>query len=769
MAQTEQWRKLRLERALLLAAAASVCVQGCGGGSGVTSVTTPPPPPPQVVVSVTPPSASVILGNSQTFVATVTNTTNTSVTWSVNGIGGGSSAIGTISSSGLFTAPSDLPSPASVTITATSQVDTTKSASASVTVASDIVLTIAPNVAGVFLGAAQAFQTTITSTGHPDTSVRWSISGGACPASCGTIASNGNFTAPQILPFPAVVTVTAQSVADPSKQSSASINISSGFSLQISAPASMQPGGTATMVATLTPAAGSNPSGVLNWALSGAGCRGSTCGTLSIVTTQPLGGNSTAASATYNAPAVAPAPDGVTLTVTPQADSSKAVQAIIAIQSGAGVSVSPITATLAANHRVTLTAQISGASSTAATWNVNGIPGGNATVGQICIVGSNPCQAVTGTSTLQVDYLAPGAIPSPNPVSVQIVTVADTTKFASAQITILNHVLVSVLPGSVTIAPLSVQGFTASVLGTANQNVVWQVQGTGCTGVLCGSVDANGTYTAPMSAPSPNALQVVAVSSDDTTQSGQANVTISTGANILTLHPASIYAGAADGFTLQVDGSGYVPTAPGPGSALFIAGTSRTTTCSSTLVCTAPVMAVDVAVAGNVTVQIQNPDGTKSNAVMLVVVQPNVADASILLTAGAPSATGNNIVVVEPTTAGVSVVGNDVDLNIAALGAFSTVSNSCTLVGNPVAVTRPPSGVVTADICLFSQSGLDSSMTYTVSGPSDISVIAKQPAGLGIIHLTLQVPASAAAGARTIFIQNTNLDKTAASGALEVN
>jgi hypothetical protein len=60
-------------------------------------------------------------------------------------------------------------------------------------------------------------------------------------------------------------------------------------------------------------------------------------------------------------------------------------------------------------------------------------------------------------------------------------------------------------------------------------------------------------------------------------------------------------------------------------------------------------------------------------------------------------------------------------------------------------------------------------MTYTVSGPGDISVIAKQPAGLGIIHLTLQVPATGAPGARTIFIQNTNLDKTAASGALEVN
>jgi hypothetical protein len=81
---------------------------------------------------------------------------------------------------------------------------------------------------------------------------------------------------------------------------------------------------------------------------------------------------------------------------------------------------------------------------------------------------------------------------------------------------------------------------------------------------------------------------------------------------------------------------------------------------------------------------------------------------------------------------------------------------------------RPVSGTATADICLFSQSGFDTSMTFTVSGPGDVAVIAKQPAGLGIIHLTLQVSASAALGARTLFIQNTNLDKTAASGALEV-
>jgi hypothetical protein len=354
-------------------------------------------------------------------------------------------------------------------------------------------------------------------------------------------------------------------------------------------------------------------------------------------------------------------------------------------------------------------------------------------------------------------------------VSVQAVSAADNTKRASSQITILNHVIVSILPGSATLAPLSVQGFIASVLGTANQNVVWQIQGTGCTNGVCGSIDANGTYTAPSGPPSPDSLQVVAVSSDDATQSGSANVTISSESNILTLHPASVYAGAAQGFTLRVDGSGFVASSPGPGSVLLISGTARTTTCTSALECTSPVTAADVSIAGNVAIQIQNPDGTKSNAVSLVVVAPHASDEIISLTSSSPTATGKDIVVVEPTTAGVSSPGDDVDLNVSALGLFSMTSNSCTLAGNPVRLQRPASGTSTADICLFSQSGLDTSMTYTISGSGDITVIAKQPAGLGIIHLTLQIPATAVPGARTLFIQNTNLDKTAASGALEVN
>lgn len=729
----------------------------------------PPTPPPSISVRVSPASATVILGNTQAFAATLTNTNDNAVAWSVNGEPGGNSAIGTINSSGVYTAPIDLRAPAAVQITATSHADATKSGVASLTIASDIALAITPSSASVELGTNQQFHAPISSSGHPDPTVDWSVSGAACPGACGTVDVNGNYTAPRILAQPANLSLIAQSVADPTRQATVPVHITSNFLFQLSAPSSVSTGASVPITATLTPVPGSHPSGAVTWSLSGGGCSGAACGTL-IPGAASTGVSGTITNtATYAAPLTAPSPNSVTITATPQADPTKSRQAALAIQTGVSVSLSPTATTLAANHRATLTVQVTGSSNTNVEWSVNGVAGGNTMVGQICVLASNPCQTAPSGNASQVDFLAPGALPQPNPVTVQVVSAADPTKSSSAQITVINHVVVTVLPGSVTLAPLAVQGFMATVLGTPNQSVVWQIQGTGCISMgICGIINSNGTYTSPGAAPNPNSLEVVAVSSDDTTQSGTALVTILSGADILALHPASVYAGAADGFTLRVDGTGFVTSSQGPGSALLIAGTARTTSCISATECTAPVTPADVAAPSNVSVQIQNPDGSSSNAVSLVVIALGDSNDVISLTGSTPAATGKNIVVVEPTTAGVSVPGDDVDLNIAALGFFSTTNNSCTLAGNPLPLPRPASGTSTTDLCLFSQSGLDTSMSYIVSGPGDVAVISKQPAGLGIIHLTLQVPANALPGARTLFIQNTNLDKTAATGALEV-
>jgi hypothetical protein len=244
--------------------------------------------------------------------------------------------------------------------------------------------------------------------------------------------------------------------------------------------------------------------------------------------------------------------------------------------------------------------------------------------------------------------------------------------------------------------------------------------------------------------------------------------TISNGPSILTIRPASLYAGAANGLTLLVIGSGFVPSNPGPGSTLRIGGTPRFTTCDTANSCTAPVSSADVTLAGNIPIQIQNPDASTSNTVQLVAVLPNSSEDVIFLTSSAPNATAKDITVVQPTTAGLDSASSNLDMEVAAIGNYVTATNTCSLAGNPIPLMRPASGTTAADICLFSQAGFDTSMSYTISGSGDISVISKQPAGLGIIHLTLQIPATAAPGARTLFIQNANLDRTAASGVLQI-
>jgi len=96
------------------------------GGTGTAA--------PAIVVGVTPANVSTTAETTQQFAASVTGTSNTAVAWTVSGDGCSGTACGTISSSGLYAAPATVPSPANVTIIATSESEPTESASADVTI-----------------------------------------------------------------------------------------------------------------------------------------------------------------------------------------------------------------------------------------------------------------------------------------------------------------------------------------------------------------------------------------------------------------------------------------------------------------------------------------------------------------------------------------------------------------------------------------------------------------------------------------------------------
>jgi Bacterial Ig-like domain (group 2) len=110
--------------AFCLLAVSSIIFSGCGTSSQSSgNQNSQNPPASSVSVAISPTTASLAEGASKQFSATVTGSSNTSVTWTATG--------GTISAGGLYVAGS---SAGDFTVTATSVADTSKSAPASVTV-----------------------------------------------------------------------------------------------------------------------------------------------------------------------------------------------------------------------------------------------------------------------------------------------------------------------------------------------------------------------------------------------------------------------------------------------------------------------------------------------------------------------------------------------------------------------------------------------------------------------------------------------------------
>jgi serine protease len=191
------------------------------GFAGVT-ITAP------VAVSVTPASAIVLAGATQAFSAMVSNSSNTAVSWAVNGVAGGNATLGTISSSGVYSAPTVIPTPATVNVTATAAADPTRSGSAAVTVA-HVNVVVTPSAVVVPVGASQSFLAAVMNTSN--TAVTWQVNGiTGGNASLGLISSSGVYTAPSAVPAPSSLTVSAVPAADPTRPGTATVTISASGS-----------------------------------------------------------------------------------------------------------------------------------------------------------------------------------------------------------------------------------------------------------------------------------------------------------------------------------------------------------------------------------------------------------------------------------------------------------------------------------------------------------------------------------------------------------
>jgi hypothetical protein len=273
----------------------------CGGG-----VTTPLVQ--RTTVQVMPSEITVGASGTVQFSARVNNADYPypAVTWTLSGCSG--EACGAISPVGLYTAPSLIVSPATVTVIATLKEDSKATGQATVTHA-PLSLEVSPaQTMTLGAGATQVFTASVTK--HPNPDVTWSLSGTGCTGDgCGTLtnatASSVTYDAPATLPNQALVVVKATAVADDTKSQSVSINLMPISVSVIPGPEAMAaPSGTRSFRAIVQYDA---QNAGATWKLSGAGCSGNDCGSLTDVTSS---------SVVYHAPATPPDPPTVTLTAT---------------------------------------------------------------------------------------------------------------------------------------------------------------------------------------------------------------------------------------------------------------------------------------------------------------------------------------------------------------------------------------------------------------------------------------------------------------------
>jgi Glycosyl hydrolases family 39/Cep192 domain 4 len=147
---------------------------------------------PGPTVTVTPSGACILPSATQQYTANITGTPSTSLKWYVSAVLGGNSIVGTITSSGLYMAPS---TSRTATIKAVTQGSPSYSGFAPVTVTTSPTFSIYPFVASIPVGGQQNFQAQACLV--PDSNVSFTVDGiPGGNSTVGIISSTGVYTAP---------------------------------------------------------------------------------------------------------------------------------------------------------------------------------------------------------------------------------------------------------------------------------------------------------------------------------------------------------------------------------------------------------------------------------------------------------------------------------------------------------------------------------------------------------------------------------------------
>jgi len=423
-------------RAFLLSSVGSVVVclamVGCGGTHASA-------PTPAIAVTVSPASATVQLGGTAHFYASIKNDTGAGVTWTVTC---SSEPCGTVSPTSslsgaavTYSGPSDPPGgDLGVALTATSVADATKSSSATILVPS-VAISVTPSTSTVLAGDVITF----TATLNHDVSnkgVTWAAS---CAAgSCGTFSpvstASGvptTYTAP---PPPAAdlqVTITANSVADSPARGAAAVMVPAiAVTMQ---PDTVTVLGNTTAQLTATVSNDLANSGVM-WTLS---CSPAPCGNISPSST------ASGAATTYTAPSK-PADD---LTVTIRAnsanDSTKYSSATVTVPAIRVSAISPNSALLPQKTTQEFTATVDyDAGNQGVSWSLS-------QNGAACSPACGTINPTTTNNGAATTYTTPNGVPAEATVVLSATSAADDNKSANANFTLTN--------GTVKLVPASLE------------------------------------------------------------------------------------------------------------------------------------------------------------------------------------------------------------------------------------------------------------------------------------------------------------------------
>ncbi|WP_309894817.1 hypothetical protein [Archangium sp.] len=453
--------------------------------------------PQGVSVSVAPSRVAVPAGARQSFLAHVAGSTNSAVTWSVQGGAGA----GSITPDAVYTAPST--SGGRYTVMATSVADPTKLAVVEVRVepswsSSVAAVSVTPTRATVTAGSLFQFNGTLSDS---YSRLEWEVLEGAIG---GAITTTGLYVAPTT---PGTYHVMART---PGYQNGLALAV-----VEVVAPS-----GLSVSLAPINPRVQTGRRQSFLAKVVG--------GTDTRVTWSATGG-SISTDGTWTAPA---STGTYEVTATSVANpSQRATTTVTVATSGApSIEVTPTSLTVAPRGFAPLSTTSLGVSSTAQAWKVLEGPRG-------------------GAFTYNGTYIAPE---QPGTYHVQVTSDAYVDSayqegYALAAVHVVapaTGVSTSIAPATVQVGPGGKQTFSASVAGTPDTRVTWRATG--------GNIGADGTWTAPSAT---GLYQVTATRVVDPQKSATALVSVTSGYVSVSVSPTVVR--LAPGATVQLSATGH--------------------------------------------------------------------------------------------------------------------------------------------------------------------------------------------------------------------